>query len=260
MQRLYELERDENPRTVAWYKNDNQYYAHFHSTIELIHVESGVLCAMQDGVVSMVPAGHLIVNSSYMMHSYSTPESSRIIICTIPLSTVPALRSTLTQHSFASGIVDARPMKECRRILRMMADPANRSNPAFVNSLGEALLAFLIVKIGLKENTSDAESDLMKRILIYLQEHATEPITVSQAASHFGYSTGRFSHIFNERIGCPFTRYINSLRCSKAQQLLSQEKLPLTDVAAACGFSSMRTFHRVYKSFTGETPRTGAVR
>jgi len=151
--------------------------------------------------------------------------------------------------------VDVREWKECRRILRMMADPANKHNECFVNSLGEALLALLIDKIGLKENASNAESDLMKRILIYLQEHATEPITVSQTAAAFGYSAGRFSHIFNERIGCPFIRYINSLRCQKAQQMLAQGNPALIDVATACGFSSLRTFHRVYKDFMGETPR-----
>ena len=56
MQRLYELTRDETPRTMAWYADDNEYLAHFHSTVEIIYVECGVLCAMQDGVVSMVPA------------------------------------------------------------------------------------------------------------------------------------------------------------------------------------------------------------
>ena len=124
----------------------------------------------------------------------------------------------------------------------------------------EGLLAFLADHIGLKDNASDAESDLMKRILIYLQEHATEPITLSEAAAHFGYSAGRFSHIFNERIGCPFIRYVNSLRCQHAQQLLAQSDLSLIDVATACGFSSLRTFHRVYKDFTGDTPRAAQAR
>ena len=129
---------------------------------------------------------------------------------------------------------------------------------AFV--LAEALLAFLIEKIGLEENTADDEADLTKRILIHLQEHAAEPINVSQVAAHFGYSAGRFSHIFNERIGCSFTRYVNNLRCYNARRMLAEEDLPLIDVATACGFSSMRTFHRVYKAFTGETPRAGAAR
>lgn len=260
MERFYELSRDEVACTSARYATNNQFITHFHSTIELALVESGEICAIQDGVSTLVPAGHLIVNSSYMMHGYSTPKASRIIVATIPLSSVPKLRTLLTQKSFAQSIVDARPMKECRRLLRMMADPANTRNSCFVDCLAEGLLAFLADHIGLKDNASDAESDLMKRILIYLQEHATEPITLSEAAAHFGYSAGRFSHIFNERIGCPFIRYVNSLRCQHAQQLLAQSDLSLIDVATACGFSSLRTFHRVYKDFTGDTPRAAQAR
>ena len=260
MQQYYELARDENPRCVAWYANNNHFLTHFHSTIELAYVESGEICIVQDGLSRTVPAGHLIVNSSYMVHGYSSPEASRIIVCTIPLSTVPKLRSLLNSHRFAHSIVDARGMKECRRILRMMANPANVANISFINSLGEALLAFLIDKVGLKEKNADSENDLIKSILIYLQEHACEPVTVAQAASHFGYSAGRFSHIFNERIGCSFTRYLNSLRVEMARQMLAQSALPLIDVANACGFSSIRTFHRVYKEFTGETPRAALMR
>lgn len=260
MQHYYELSRDEKPETAAWYVLNDYCVPHFHSTIELSYVESGELSVLQDGVLRQVPAGHLIVNSSYMVHGYSTPKASRSIVCTIPLSTVPKLRPALRQHAFAQSVVDARSMKECRRILRMMADPSNAANTSFISSLGEALLAFLVEKIGLKENTSDAESDLIKRILIYLQEHAAEPLTVAQAASHFGYSAGRFSHIFNERIGCSFTRYLNSLRVDMARQLLVQSGLSLIDVATACGFGSLRTFHRVYKELTGETPRALPMR
>lgn len=257
MQQLYELSRDETPRATAWHIANNHFHAHFHSTVELVYVESGVLAALQDGVTTLVPAGHLIVNSSYVVHGYETPESSRIIVCTVPLSAVPALRGQLSRSRFAQNIVDVSGLKECRRILGMMADHANGDNAIFMNALSEALLALLIEKIGLIENTADNESDLIKRILIYLQEHSAEPITVSQAAALFGYSVGRFSHIFNERIGCSFTRYVNNLRCYKARRMLAENDLPLIDVAAACGFSSMRTFHRVYKEVTGQTPRAG---
>jgi len=256
MQRYYELSRDNTLRTMAWYVDNDHFLAHFHSTIELALVEEGQITVIQDGAVTTVGPDTLIVNSSYMLHSYATPEHSRIIVATIPLNAVPALRSQLSQHSFARSIVDARKMKECRRILRMMANPANQPNEVFVNAMGEALLAFLIDKIGLRENTADAEGDLMKRILIYLEDHAAEPITVADAAAHFGYSVGRFSHLFNERIGCPFPRYVNSLRCTRAQEMLSRSSMPLIDVATACGFSSLRTFHRVYKEFTGNTPRS----
>jgi len=257
MQQVYELSRDETPRVTAWYKDNNYFHAHFHSTIELVYVEKGVLAALQDGMTTLVPAGHLIVNSSYMVHSYDTPEFSRIIVCTIPLSAAPSLRAQLTRRRFAAGIADISGMDECRRMLQMMADPVNSHNVVFMNAMAEALLALLIDRIGLEENTADDETDLIKRILIHLQEHSADPLTVSQVAAHFGYSAGRFSHIFNERIGCSFTRYVNNLRCYKARRMLAESDLPLIDIATACGFSSMRTFHRVYKDFTGDTPRAG---
>ena len=257
MQQVYELSRDATPRVTAWHINNNHFHAHFHSTIELVYVENGVLAAMQNGITTLVPAGHLIVNSSYMVHSYDTPESSRIIVCTIPLAAAPALRTLLARRRFAKNIADVSGMKECKRLLNMMADPANGHNTIFMNAMAEALLAFLADRIGLIDNTADDENDLIKRILIYLQEHASEPISLSQVASTFGYSAGRFSHIFNECIGCSFTRYVNNLRCYKAKRMLAEGALPLIDVATACGFSSMRTFHRVYKDFTGETPRAG---
>ena len=257
MQQVYELSRDETPRVNAWYIDNNHFHAHFHSTIELVYVESGVLCAMQDGAVMLVPAGHLIVNSSYMVHSYDTPESSRIIVCTIPLSAAPSLRSQLARKRFAQNLVNTADMQQCRQLLGMMADAANTHNTIFMNAMAEALLAFLIDRIGLIDNVSNDESNLIKRVLMYLQEHASEPISVSRVASAFGYSAGRFSHIFNECIGCSFTRYVNHLRCYKAKRMLAESALPLIDIATACGFSSMRTFHRVYKDFTGETPRSG---
>ncbi len=260
MQRFYELSRDENQNTAAFYVDNDHFPAHFHSTIELAYVESGSLCVQQDGISRTVSAGYLIVNSSYMLHAYDTPEASRSIVVTIPLSAVPKLRHLLSQHRFAQSVADVRQMKDCRRLLKMMADPANAGQPDYINLLSEALLAYLIQKIGLVENTGENQSDLMKRILVYLQEHAAEPITVSQTAAYFGYSAGRFSHIFNERIGCTFVRYVNSLRCQKAQHLLSQGGMPLIDISTACGFSSLRTFHRVYKEFTGETPRAGQAR
>lgn len=256
MQEFYELTRDQANRTYAWRTLNNQYYAHFHSTVELIYVEEGVLCAMQNGTVSMVPAGKLIVNSSYIVHSYSTPEHSRIIVATIPLSAVPSLRALLSQNSFKQGIIDAGKIKECKRIMNMMADPQHANNVCFIDSLAEALLALLVQKIGLMPSEADKESDLTKRIVSYLQENASSNITVESVAANFGYSVGRFSHIFNRQIGCSFTRYVGSIRCRMAQQMLETGELPLIEIAHACGFGSIRTFHRVYKECMGRTPRS----
>ena len=255
MDSYYELWRDEASCTQAWYSQNDICLTHFHSAIELIYVLDGALCAVQDGVSHMLGRGEMMVNSSYMLHATHTPESSRVIVAIIPLSAVPALRTQLTQNSFASGVVEARRVGDAAPLMRMLASERHRGNERFLNSLSEALLALLIHSVGLRPHVSDAETDLMKKILVYLQQNAAESITLKQTAAHFGYSPGRFSHIFNERVGCTFPRYVNNLRCAAARRMLEEGNMQLTDVAAASGFSSLRTFHRVYKQHTGATPR-----
>ncbi len=251
----YELGRDETAHAAAWRVENNVFMPHFHSALELMYVEEGELVIMQDGVSSLIPQGYMIVNSCYMVHSCSTPEYSKIIVATIPLSTIPSLKGLLTHHSFKQGVVDVKNMKECRRIMGMMSEAGNSTNERFVNCLAEALLAYLIDKVGLVENASDTGGDLVKRILNFMQKNAAEPLNMQGVAAHFGYSAGRFSHVFNERIGCSFTRYLNFLRCRMAQNLIDSTDAPLIEIANRSGFSSLRTFHRVYREFTGHTPR-----
>ncbi|MDD3334722.1 MAG: AraC family transcriptional regulator [Eubacteriales bacterium] len=255
MEEYYELHRDEMNRTYGWHSTNDYCVAHFHSSIEMLYVESGSIVALQNGVSYHVLPGHMIVNSCYDIHSYLTPEHSRSMIVIIPLATVPALGQQLEHNHFAKSDVDLRQLPEVVQLMKMLSEPANRDQLCYMNSLGQAALALLIARIGLVPNEINAEANLIKRILKYLQAHKEEPLTVTSVAAHFGYSAGRFSHIFNERVGCPLTRYVNNLRCRNAQQLMQTSDAPLTEIAELCGFSSIRTFHRVYREVIGETPR-----
>ena len=243
MQQFYELARDQRMEAQVWHAVDNQSIAHFHSAVELILVEEGSLVAMQEGRSRVACAGEIIVNSSYTIHGYTTPAHAQTIVATIPLATVPSLQTALSQKRFAADIVRAEDAAECARLLQLAANPVHEQNQNYINGLNLAVLALLMEKVGLRE------------LLMYLQNHFSEELTVAGTAAQFGYSAGRFSHIFNARVGCSFTRYVNGLRCRMAEKVLRESNMPLMDVASACGFSSMRTFHRVYREYAGHTPR-----
>ena len=239
MQQFYELARDQRMEAQVWHAVDNQSIAHFHSAVELILVEEGALVAMQEGRSRVACAGEIIVNSSYTIHGYTTPAHVHTIVATIPLATVPSLQTALSQKRFAADIVCAEEAAECAHLLQLAANPVHEQNQNYINGLNLAVLALLMEKVG----------------LMYLQNHFSEELTVAGTAAQFGYSAGRFSHIFNARVGCSFTRYVNGLRCRMAEKVLRESNMPLMDVASACGFSSMRTFHRVYREYAGHTPR-----
>lgn len=256
--RFYERDRDGMLDAKVWQQQDNQMIPHFHSPVELIYVEEGELLVTQNGVQSRAEKGQMIVNSCYMVHGYVTAKHSRTLVALLPPAIAPGLRSALMKGRFVRGIVEDGEIPQCYPLLQMMLAP----NPSacFVNGLGEAVLALLAEKIGLEENASNAEGDLLRRILEYVQAHAAEPISVADTAAYFGYSVGRFSHIFNQQVGCSFTAYVNGIRCMTARRLLAEGGQSLMDVASACGFSSLRTFHRVYKAFAGETPRMAGLK
>ena len=56
----------------------------------------------------------------------------------------------------------------------------------------------------------------------------------------------------------PFRQYINRLRVNAAEQLLREGGCSITDIAAAAGFSGIRTFNRAFHLNTGMSPRAYA--
>lgn len=97
--------------------------------------------------------------------------------------------------------------------------------------------------------------DLFKQILQTIEEDYSF-ITFNDACKKFGYSPAHFSRLFMHFTGTTFTKYLTSVRISKAVELLQSEtNLSVTEVATFCGFSSIRNFNRYFKQYTGFSPR-----
>ncbi|WP_425358319.1 helix-turn-helix domain-containing protein [Terriglobus saanensis] len=75
-------------------------------------------------------------------------------------------------------------------------------------------------------------------------------------AAESGYSRGQFLRMFNAAMGCTPHQHILQVRVMRAQELMRQKAFPLSDVAAACGFSSHAHMSRVFHQVLGVTPST----
>lgn len=95
---------------------------------------------------------------------------------------------------------------------------------------------------------------LVSRAKEYLLKHLTHEITLSAVAAHLQVSTGHLAHTFKRVAGQSLFTYFRQLRLEQAKlQLLNSEK-NVTQIAAACGFSSTTLFCRNFKQYTGHTP------
>ncbi len=87
----------------------------------------------------------------------------------------------------------------------------------------------------------------------YLEEHATERVSLTELARHAGLSRFWLAHRFTEQVGVPPHLYQTRLRITIAQDLLRQGQRP-AEVAAATGFSDQAHLTRTFIAVVGTTP------
>ena len=63
-----------------------------------------------------------------------------------------------------------------------------------------------------------------------------------------------FCKQFRNATGMTFHRYLNYYRISEACRLLSNSKLPLSEVAEQSGFASQKNLSRLFRDIIGITP------
>ena len=107
-----------------------------------------------------------------------------------------------------------------------------------------------------RKNTDDLE--LEQRLLLYLDTHYTEELSLESLSKEFGVSRFVLSRIFTEKLHTTFPDYVNSRRLDYARDLLLSTELSVTQIALDVGFGSSRTFFRAFHSAYHTTP--GAYR
>lgn len=103
------------------------------------------------------------------------------------------------------------------------------------------------------ENASDKQA---VQILEYIGEHADDPeLCVNHLADHFGMHRTMIARLLKNHFGLSFSDYLLKLRISKAQQLLRDTDMSLTEIAEQTGYSAYLTFKRAFIRYTGMLPK-----
>jgi AraC family transcriptional regulator len=79
-------------------------------------------------------------------------------------------------------------------------------------------------------------------------------ISIAQIASECGLSRGHFGRAFKQSTGLPPHRWLLQRRVEKAKDLLRNSRLPIVEIALACGFAEQSHFTRIFSRAVGESP------
>jgi transcriptional regulator of acetoin/glycerol metabolism len=95
----------------------------------------------------------------------------------------------------------------------------------------------------------------MRRVRDYVEAHLSESIDLTMLAAAAGLSMHHFARQFKQSAGVPPHRYLTQKRVERAQKMLAQTDLSLSEIAYAAGFSDQSHLARHFRHILGTTPR-----
>jgi len=94
----------------------------------------------------------------------------------------------------------------------------------------------------------------IRRALMFVSAHFAETITLADVARAAGLSRFHFCRLFHREIGVPFHEHLHEVRVRRAQTLLANRYMRVSEVAYAVGFNDLSHFDRTFRKMIGQSP------
>ena len=96
---------------------------------------------------------------------------------------------------------------------------------------------------------------LLGRAMAMIEDGVGEKQHPAEVAAALGISLRQLQRLFRAHLGESPASFIRRLRLKRAQTMLQLMKMPVTEVATACGFGSGAYFANAYRAHFGYSPR-----
>jgi AraC family transcriptional regulator len=96
----------------------------------------------------------------------------------------------------------------------------------------------------------------LRRALSYIEDNLGQDISLRDIATVAGLSVSHFTPLFRETVGLPVHQYLIRRRVERAKDLLSQSKMPISQIALETGFAHQSHLSRHMRRLLGVSPKT----
>jgi AraC-like DNA-binding protein/ligand-binding sensor protein len=122
------------------------------------------------------------------------------------------------------------------------------------------MLTFFAEYLGRMGLTLRAMADRLERPEVvfarrYVEDHFRDRLSVEDVAKKAGLSPSHFSTVFRKATGQTFVEHVQRRRVEEAKSLLAGTPKTVTEICFQCGFTNLTYFNRVFRRWTGASPR-----
>jgi transcriptional regulator GlxA family with amidase domain len=123
-----------------------------------------------------------------------------------------------------------------------------------VNSIATEIILVLAAYWAVEIERAAHPSPRMEKILAYIRENLSMPITRQSLAETFNLSACYVNYLFKVELGMSPSSVINRERVARAYQLMEREGMSVAESALAVGFQDPFYFSRVFKKVYSVPP------
>lgn len=232
---------------------------HLHTHIEIVLIKDGVTEATADDRAVEVGKDDIFISFPNQIHYYldKTPHVPHDILIVSPDICPEFSQVFKTKLPKSPKLSNAAKNERIVGAIAGILD-LHASADAFADNevRGYLLVLFseLFREMELSENGS-CETDTMKSIIQFCYENYDTDISLQTIADALRISRYTISHLFSRKLHTGFNDYINSLRISRACEMLKSGDTLITEIAYAVGYNAIRSFNRCFQEIMHMTPK-----
>jgi AraC-like DNA-binding protein len=250
----------------------NLFRNHWHKHIELLYFVSGKAVIECNGNPIHAQAGDLIFVNSNDLHAgvclsnnlfYYALIFDPCILQSQSIDTIekkymmPLIQNLIL---FPNQIEQPAEVADCFMSIVRELENREAGFELSVKSSLYRLIALLIRGNPALGQTAKASQKRMRELerftplLTYLENYFHEELNVEHLAYKIGLSRFHFSRLFKQLTDKSVMEYINDIRIHRAEYLLHNTRMTVTEIAMAVGFQDIYYFSRMFKKSRGMSP------
>ena len=228
-----------------------------HPMPELTYVDQGALHSVADGQDLLLEQGDIMVYTPNQWHMQYADIGVAPRFVTISFALSGQDLERLKNRKFKAP---QQAVTLLQQMLREQDRADDLSGDMIISMLSQLLLILLrevSAPTAVKLKTSNAvhsENEIIRRAQQYISAHIREKLSVPSVAGRVDVSPSYLTALFHKNLQSSPVEYIRRVKLQESKQMIRENSMTFTEIAAALQYSTVHHFSRQFKEKFGITP------
>lgn len=246
---LTEIVNHLDSHKIEFSKSEQYIETHFHDIVHKVPIENSTPVSIDDTTSLLFHDIEIAIRTKQ-----SEQLSNQVHILLDKYAVMPNLSHIYIRH-------------ECTTLLKMLISVLPAQSDEDLQTAAKEIYSFrhfsdiikmieyyLSLVINVFDQEQNASNYAIYQVEQYIRTHYNEDLTLNTLADLVYLNPNYLSNIFAQVTGCTLNKYIKQMRMEKAQELLLNSNMKVTDISQAVGYPNTSYFCKSFQKLFGTTP------